>query len=157
MDPALRTQGFGRTNGQLGHEDVEPEESDELWPLRTRPCRGELFSSWLVRVARCYDMPVQNFCRQVWPGQDLWRGDIDRQIKDDALQFLSRKTGIAFDELFSMTLRAHEQHACPSSGDDDSARDLYFHLAELRHEAGGIEEIAPVARGKCVCLQQRVA
>jgi hypothetical protein len=136
---------------------VEPEESDELWPLRTRPCRGELFSSWLVRVARCYDMPVQNFCRQVWPGQDLWRGDIDRQIKDDALQFLSRKTGIAFDELFSMTLRAHEQHACPSSGDDDSARDLYFHLAELRHEAGGIEEIAPVARGKCVCLQQRVA
>ena len=69
--------------------------SDELWPLRPRPYNGELFSSWLVRVARCYEMPVQKFCREVWPGREVWRGDIDRQIDDEALRLLGRKTGVA--------------------------------------------------------------
>ena len=102
------------------------EARDELWPLRPRPLPGELFSSWLVRVARCYEMPVQAFCREVWPNLEVWRGDIDRQIDDEALHFLSSKTGVPYRELFLMTLRAHEQYAC-ASPDDASARGLYFH------------------------------
>jgi hypothetical protein len=106
---------------------MEPEASDELWPLRPRPLPGELFSSWLVRVARCYEMPVQAFCREAWPGREVRRGDIDRQIDDEALHLISSKTGVPYSELFLMTLRAHEQYVGASSG-DDSVRDLYFHL-----------------------------
>ncbi len=112
---------------------MEPDASDELWPLRTQPLQGELFSSWLVRVARCYELPVQKFCREVWSGREIWRGDIDRQIDQDGLQFLSSKTGIAYGELFSMTLRAHEQYACPSSANEDSARALYFRSGNSDH------------------------
>ena len=104
--------------------------ADELWPLRPRPCHGELFSSWLVRIARCYGMPVRAFCREVWPRYEVWRGNIDRQIEDEALQFLSRKTGVAHAELFSMTLRAHERFACPSPADASS---LYFQFANTGH------------------------
>ncbi len=101
-------------------------ELDELWPLRPQPYQGELFSSWLVRVARCYEMPVQTFCRAVWPGRQVWHGDVDRQIDDEAIDLLSSKVGVASSELFSMTLRAHEQYAWTSPG-DESARDLYVH------------------------------
>ena len=106
---------------------MEPDAPDELWPLRPRPCDGELLSSWLVRVARCYEMPVETFCREVWPGRQVWRRDIDRQIDDDALQLLSRKTGVSYPELFSMTLRCHEQYAGAAAG-AGSTRDLYFHF-----------------------------
>ena len=109
---------------------MEPDASDDLWPLRLRPLPGELFSSWLVRVARCYEMPVRAFCREVWPGREVWRGDIDRQIDDDALHFLGGKTGIQYPELFLMTLRAHEQYACALSA-EGSARDLYFHAGTI--------------------------
>jgi hypothetical protein len=108
---------------------TEPER-DDLWPLRPAPCRGELFSSWLVRLALCYEMPVQTFCRNVWPGRVVWHGDVDRDIDDEALEMLSRKTGIAYSELFSMTLRAHEQWAGGVS--TESARDLYFHSGKKR-------------------------
>jgi hypothetical protein len=108
-------------------DHMEPDASRELWPLRPKPLPGELFSSWLVRVARCYEMTVQAFCREAWPRQEVWRGDIDRHIDDEALHFLSCKTGVPYPELFLMTLRAHEQYARASPA-DDSARDLYFHL-----------------------------
>lgn len=104
-------------------------EADELWPLRPAPCRGELFSSWLVRLARCYEMPVRVFCRNVWPDREVWRGDIDRQIDDEALELLSRNTGVPYSELFSMTLRAHEKWAGVSPG-DESAKELYFHYGK---------------------------
>jgi hypothetical protein len=106
---------------------IEHEDLGELWPLRLPPLPGELFSSWLVRLARCYEMPIENFCQTVWPGQNVWCGDIDRQIDDAALAFLSRKTGVPLDELFSMTLRAHEQYAGVSPG-DECARELYVQL-----------------------------
>lgn len=111
---------------------MEPDASDELWPLRPRPYESELFSSWLVRVARCYEMPVETFCREVWPGQQVWRRDIDRQIDDEALQLLSRKTGVSYPELFLMTLRCHEQYAGAAAG-ADSARDLYFRFGSTDH------------------------
>jgi hypothetical protein len=85
--------------------DLMEPEADERWPLRPVPYPGELFSSWLVRVARCYELPVQTFCWNVWPGREAWRGDVDRQIDDETLHFLSRKTGVRFSELLSMTLR----------------------------------------------------
>jgi hypothetical protein len=108
------------------------EAADERWPLRPPPLRGELFSSWLVRLARCYEMPVRAFCQMVWPGREIWRGDIDREIDDEALQFLSAKTGVTHAELFSMTLRAHEQHAGVAPG-DESASALYFHHGMSDH------------------------
>ena len=131
MGPAIRTEGFRREDRRL--TTPEPEAPTELWPLRPRPLPGELLSSWLVRLARCYEMPVQTFCREVWPGQDVWRGDVDRRIEDDALECLGRNTGIAYAELFSMTLRSHEQYACPSAQNEDSIRGLYFHLGNSDH------------------------
>jgi hypothetical protein len=128
---------------------MESQTSDKLWPLRPRPCRSELFSSWLVRVARCYEMPVQTFCRAVWPGREVWRGDVDRQIDDEALYLLSSKTGVAYAELFSMTLRAHEQYA-GASPNDESARELYFHFGNtdvaIRYCPGCLAERQPYFR-----------
>jgi hypothetical protein len=105
----------------------EPPISDELWPLRVKPYPGELFSSWLVRLARCYELPVDSFCRAICPGKQIWCGDIDRNIDDATLMLLSSKTGIPYNELFFMTLRSHEEQACPS--DPETARDLYFRHA----------------------------
>jgi hypothetical protein len=128
---------------------MEPAETDDLWPLRPRPCHGELFSSWLVRVARCYEMPVETFCRAVRPGRELWRADIDRQIEDEALHLFSSKTGVPYTELFSMTLRAHEQFAGISAG-QESARDLYFHSGltdvPIRYCPGCLAEREPYFR-----------
>lgn len=125
MGPPIGAEGLRGKNGRVSAPMTLTEpEADELWPLRPPPCRGELFSSWLVRLALCYEMPVQMFCRNVWPDRVVWRGDVDRQIDDEALQLLSRKTGVAYPELFSMTLRAHEQWAGVSPGDESA--DLYF-------------------------------
>ncbi|MEO8129823.1 MAG: TniQ family protein [Bryobacteraceae bacterium] len=109
-----------------------PQPPGALWPLRPRPCPGELFSSWLVRVARCYEMPVETFCRAVWPGRKVWRGDADRQIDDEALRLLSGKTGVTYAELFSLTLRTYEPDAC-QPWEDEFARNLYFRGAHTSH------------------------
>jgi TniQ len=107
------------------------QEDDELWPLLEPPCPGELFSSWLIRLSRLYELPIDLFCRAIWPGREIWRGDIDRQIDDEVLNLLSRKTGVPYAELFSMTLRSHEQCAC--SAGCDSALDLYVHVGTAEH------------------------
>lgn len=96
---------------------------ESLWPLRLKPYPDELFSSWLVRLAREYEMPFAAFCRAVWPTRKL-RRDIDREIDDEALHLLSRKTGVSYADLFGMTLRSHEEQACP--GNEELARELYF-------------------------------
>jgi TniQ len=152
MDPAIGTQSVPRQNGGLSpavEEHMEIQASDQLWPLRPRPWCGELFSSWLVRVARCYEMPVETFCRTVWPAREVWRGDVDRQIDDEALRFLSSKTGVAYTELFSMTLRAHEQYAGAATG-DESARDLFVHFGNtdvaIRYCPGCLAERPPYYR-----------
>jgi len=127
---------------------MERDTGNELWPLRLRPCSGELFSSWLVRVARCYEVPVESFCRMVWPGQNVWHGDVDRQIDDEALDFLSRKTEVPYSELFSMTLRAHEQYAGVSRG-DEPARDLYVQIGNthaIRYCPGCLADREPYFR-----------
>jgi hypothetical protein len=128
MDSTVRAQGKCRANGRLRPLRIcrssQIHTDDGLWPLRVKPYPGELFSSWLVRLARCYELPIEVFCRAVWPGRKIWHADIDRNIEDEALELLSKRTGVAYSELFSMTLRSHERHACPS--DPEAARDLYF-------------------------------
>jgi hypothetical protein len=94
-------------------------------------------------------MPVETFCRAAWPGRELWRADIDRQIEDEALHLFSGKTGVPYTELFSMTLRAHEQFAGASPG-QESARDLYFHSGltdvPIRYCPGCLAEREPYFR-----------
>ena len=127
---------------------MEPSALDKRWPLRLPPCPGELFSSWLVRLARCYEMPVQTFCRAVWPEREVWCVDIDRQIEDEALRFLSRKTGVAYEELFALTLRSHEQYT--GTSDEGETRNLYFRLSSTdyatRYCSACLQEAQPYFR-----------
>ena len=88
------------------------------------------------------------FCRAVWPERDVWCVDIDRQIDDEALHLLSRKTGVPYDELFSLTLRSHEQYTGTSQEED--TRNLYVRLSStdyaIRYCSVCLQEAEPYFR-----------
>lgn len=42
------------------------------------PSPGELFSSWLCRIAHNQGIKVQSFCHLLWPKETFWNRDVDR-------------------------------------------------------------------------------
>lgn len=71
------------------------------WPLHPSPREGEALSSWLHRVADCYQMGTHDLLEH-----DLGHGyvdDLDTAPPLSLLTVLSRRSGIALDQLRSMS------------------------------------------------------
>ena len=79
--------------------------AERLWPAHPHPYRGELLSSWLVRVAHANGLKVQTFCRLAF-GNDrqVWNRDIDRLAPAWLVETMSVRTGTPLQRAWQTTL-----------------------------------------------------
>jgi hypothetical protein len=75
----------------------------------TQPKDGELFSSWLFRLAVKNVTKVHTFCRFHLPGQNIWNRDIDRLVSITTIERLSLLTEIPFQTIYQLTIRSYEK------------------------------------------------
>jgi hypothetical protein len=67
--------------------------TEVLLAHRPKPQPDELFSSWLIRIARGQGIKLQTFCNMLWPGQPIWNRDCDRSASDDLVASIAELTG----------------------------------------------------------------
>lgn len=80
-----------------------------ILPRIAKPKEGELFSSWLFRLATINLTKSHTFCRFHLPGQNIWNRDIDRLVPDIMIERLALLTEIPFQTLYQLTLRSYEK------------------------------------------------
>jgi hypothetical protein len=79
------------------------------WPLHPVPGPGESLTSWLERLAKCYEMPVPQLLRhglsldpRVW--EDPAADDLDWDPPDELVWTLAQRTGAQVADLRLMTI-----------------------------------------------------
>ena len=72
------------------------------WPLHPEPQEGEALSSWLRRIAACYDMDARELLKHDL-GHDL-HDDLDVNPPMTLLRLLSRRSGVDLKRLRCMSL-----------------------------------------------------
>jgi hypothetical protein len=78
------------------------------WPVRPRPERDELLSSWLQKLSSENGQKLQAFCDCEFGSQrQLWNRDIDRLAPAWLLNALSRKTGLTRSIVANTTFRPY--------------------------------------------------
>lgn len=75
----------------------------ERWPIHPKPITGEALSSWLQRIASCYDLTVENLLEYELGNSDLLPGNLDKDPPLLLLELISRRTGHTIDTVKSMT------------------------------------------------------
>jgi hypothetical protein len=80
----------------------------KTWPVRPRPRRDELLSSWLQELARGNGKKLQALCDCVF-GNDrqIWNRDIDRLAPQWLLAELGRCTGVSGRAIGATTLNEY--------------------------------------------------
>lgn len=80
-----------------------------LWPVRYKPQRDELLSSWLVRLAHGMNLKAQTLCNLEFGSQrQIWNRDIDRLGPAWLVETLSQRTGTPPAVAWQTTLRGYE-------------------------------------------------
>ena len=74
-------------------KDVLTGLSGRYWPYHPSPLDGELFSSWLIRIAEKNSPRLHSFCHHHWPGRSIWNRDIDKLGGKDIANDIAKKTG----------------------------------------------------------------
>lgn len=75
------------------------------WPFTPQPAKGELLSSYLVRIAHAHGMKPYSFYAFHFPGVPIWNRDIDLGIQSGLLEKISVCSGQSQATLQSMTLQ----------------------------------------------------
>lgn len=80
-----------------------------LWPVHPKPLSDELFSSWLIQVAKGNGLKLQAFCDCAF-GKDrqLWNRDIDRLAPRWLVRELSLHTAVPAHFVRETTLLAYQ-------------------------------------------------
>lgn len=80
-----------------------------ILPMHPHPQQGEIFSSWLVRLAFANGFTLHTFYNKVlgYKGS-IWNRDADRHPSDTFLDILSRSTGLTVNEIKHLTLCSYE-------------------------------------------------
>lgn len=93
--------------------------SKTLWPVRPKPLRGEIASSWISRIANGLGFSLQEFCRLHLPRSALSKGDLD--LVADPILFkvlgdscgidprVARLTSVCFDTSLAYTKGSSER------------------------------------------------
>lgn len=77
--------------------------------FRPRPLDDELFSNWLVRLARANSLKLKTFSRKkLGLKQDFWRHDVDRHANREIAARVAKITGVSEERAFATTLAAYE-------------------------------------------------
>jgi hypothetical protein len=86
-----------------------PSETEpELWPIRPRPRRGEVFTGWTARLAQGLGVEPRAFLAWLRSRFRLESDrDLDMNPSYELLAEVSRRTAIRYDRLVVMTLRWH--------------------------------------------------
>jgi hypothetical protein len=81
---------------------------ENRWPVRPRPRRDELLSSWLQELARGNGKKVQALSDYVF-GKDhqIWNRDVDRLAPRWVLSELGRHTGVSSQSIEATTLNGY--------------------------------------------------
>lgn len=83
--------------------------TESLWPIRYKPYRDELLTSWLIRLAWGHGLKVQTFCNLVFGAKhQVWNRDVDRLGPVWLLDKLSEATGAHPGAALQTTLRPFE-------------------------------------------------
>lgn len=80
----------------------------KVLPCSVKPRKDELFSSWLVRLAKAHSIRSQSFYKRLYPGSNIWNADIDKSAPDKFIRNLESKTLSTYEELVSTTLMHYE-------------------------------------------------
>ena len=97
------------------------------WPLHPAPLAGEALSSWLCRIAQCYQMDVSDLLQHDL-GHDQVH-DLDICPPAALLDTLARRTGVELDLLRGMSLAGWMPWLLDDLNSDSSASafDTYVH------------------------------
>jgi len=80
-----------------------------LFPVRPKPHRDEVLTSWVIRLAKANGLKLQAFSRIVFEGSaDLWNRDIDRKPYDWLLTELAARTNCSKTEIYNLTLQSYK-------------------------------------------------
>jgi hypothetical protein len=82
--------------------------SGRLWPIRCKPYKDEMLTSWLARLSRAYGADPTGFYSEVWPPHHLWNRDIDRGTDDKFISLLAAKTAISRSRILATTVRGYK-------------------------------------------------
>lgn len=83
--------------------------SGNLWPIHLKPLRGEILSSWIVRIAHAHGLKLHTFCALVFGrNKQIWNRDIDKLAPEWLLAKLSEATGTPISDVLATTLKSYE-------------------------------------------------
>lgn len=84
-----------------------------LLPVRPRPYDGELFTSWLMRLAHANVQRLPFFTRMLTGDANFWVHDADRHLRPDVVEQLAAATGVTPEGVEALSLRAFEGRLFP--------------------------------------------
>lgn len=82
--------------------------NDHIWPIRPKPCDGEVLSSWLGRIADGYNLSFRDFRRTRLPNTPGYSLDIDLAPHPKLFEVISRGSLLPIEELRQMGYTADE-------------------------------------------------
>ena len=95
------------------------------WPVHPAPLDGEALSSWLRRIAGCYDLGVAELLEHdLGPGASRHQ-ELDLNPSAAIIELLARRTGIHPDRLHSMNLTGWTPWLLDTLEPEPSAFDAY--------------------------------
>lgn len=77
------------------------------WPLHPLPKPYESLSSWLRRIAQKYEITVDYLLKFNLAGIRLSNSELDNNPSEELLFHLAEKTGLAFEDIRSMTFKGY--------------------------------------------------
>lgn len=80
----------------------------KLLPVRFKPLPDELFTSWLVRLARGNGTKLHTFSSLLFSERRVWSRDLDKSADDRHLDVMIENTGFAPDLISETFLRSFE-------------------------------------------------
>lgn len=95
------------------------------WPLHPVPEEGEALSSWLYRVACCYQLNLSELLRHEFGHYGLH--DLDSAVPPALLEAIAQRSGIGLDQLRSMSLIGWTPWLLDSLDPDPSAFAAYVY------------------------------
>jgi hypothetical protein len=79
------------------------------WPFQPAAVDGEIFSSYLARLASIHGLSPYRFFSFYFPGIAVWNRDIDRYASDTFIRDIAHRLHRNPEDIFTMTLRPFER------------------------------------------------
>jgi len=95
------------------------------WPLHPIPIRGEALTSWLIRVADCYEMELKDLLLYEWGQANLT--DLDIRPPDGFLEMIAKRSGFDLGEFRGMTMAGWVPWLFDSFDSEEDAFNCYTH------------------------------